>query len=93
MNKTFKKILSITLAIIFVFGSVPMSKLGFENLFSVKASAYYVSGDYEYGLIMGGEISITEYLGTETDIVIPKKIDGYTVVAIMIGDDQGDDRF
>ncbi len=82
MNKTFKKLLSIVIVIMMLFGSVPMSNLGLENLFTVKTSAYYVSGDYEYGLIMGGEISITEYLGTETDIVIPKKIDGYTVAAI-----------
>lgn len=82
MNKTFKKILSTALAIIFVFGSVPMSNLGLENLFALNASAYYVSGDYEYGLIRGGAVSVTEYLGTETDVVIPKKIDGYTVAAI-----------
>lgn len=82
MNKTLKKILSITLAIIFVFGSVPMANLGIENLFALKASAYYVSGDYEYKLIMGGDVSIVKYHGTITEIVIPKKIDGYTVAAI-----------
>ncbi|MBE6756298.1 MAG: leucine-rich repeat domain-containing protein [Ruminococcaceae bacterium] len=82
MNKTMKKLLSITLAFIMLFGSVPMANLGIENLFAVKASAYYISGDYKYGLIMGGEVSIAKYIGTETDIVIPEKIDGYTVAAI-----------
>ena len=82
MNKTFKKLLSIVIVIMMLFGSVPMTNLGLQNLFAVKASAYYISGDYKYGLIMGGEVSIAKYIGTETDIVIPEKIDGYTVAAI-----------
>lgn len=82
MNKTFKKILSIALAIIFVFGSVPMANLGIDNLFALKASAYYVSGDYEYKFTKGADVSIMKYNGTEPDIVIPEKIDGYTVAAV-----------
>ena len=91
MNKTFKKILSIALAIIFVFGSVPIATLGIENLFALKASAeedeeadlidkedLKTYGDYVY-YVENNEVTIFYYIGEEINITIPSEIDGMPV--------------
>ena len=38
--------------------------------------------DYEYTENQNGGITITDYLGSDTDVVIPSKIDGKTVTEI-----------
>ncbi len=91
MNKTFKKILSIALAIIFVFGSVPIANLGVENLFSIKVFAeedeeadlidkedLKTYGDYVY-YVENNEVTIFYYTGEEINITIPSKIEGMPV--------------
>ena len=40
------------------------------------------SGDYGYQINEDGTITIAQYNGSDTDIVIPEEIDGYTVTAI-----------
>ena len=41
-----------------------------------------VSGDFTYSLLPDDTVEITGYSGTETDLVIPSKLDGYTVTSI-----------
>lgn len=40
------------------------------------------SGDYEYNLLEDNTICITRYNGSETDVIVPTQIDGYTVSTI-----------
>ena len=42
-------------------------------------AVYSDGGDYLYKKLVDGTISIYKYTGTETDLVIPEEIDGYTV--------------
>ena len=91
MNKTLKKLLSITLAFVFLFGSVPIANLGVENLFSIKAFAeedeeadlidkedLKTYGDYVY-YVENNEVTIFYYMGKEINITIPSEIDGMPV--------------
>ena len=47
--------------------------------FSVGAET---SGDYEYEVLDDGTVSITEYNGSDTDVIIPSEIDGKKVTEI-----------
>ena len=47
--------------------------------FSVGAES---SGDYEYEVLDNGTISITKYIGSDADVIIPSEIDGKTVTMI-----------
>lgn len=40
------------------------------------------SGDFEYELLADGTAEITYYSGSETNVTIPSKLDGYTVTSI-----------
>ena len=51
-----------------------------EFSFATKA-ANITSGNYEYSL-NNSEATITKYIGSEKDVVISSKLDGYNVVAI-----------
>lgn len=42
------------------------------------------ASDFEYKAIEEGGITITEYMGTDTAMVIPEKIDGKNVTAIGV---------
>ncbi|MGN1129862.1 MAG: leucine-rich repeat domain-containing protein, partial [Ruminococcus sp.] len=44
-----------------------------------------ISGDYIYEVIMDNEIKIVDYFGTDTDVIVPAKIDGYDVTTIEGG--------
>lgn len=46
---------------------------------SVKAAT---SGDYTYKLASDGTAIITKYTGTEKNVIVPSKIDGYDVITI-----------
>ena len=91
MNKTFKKLLSIVIVIMMLFGSVPMANLGNENLFALKVSAeedeeadlidkedLKTYGDYVY-YVENNEVTIFYYIGEEINITIPSEIDGMPV--------------
>ena len=41
-----------------------------------------VSGDFSYSLLPDDTVEITGYSGTETDLVIPNKLDGHVVTSI-----------
>lgn len=88
-----RKIVSVLLAIITVFGvftSLPFSASAVETN-SESVGETYTSGDFEYKLEERYDwkneqsynvARITEYSGSDTDVIIPSKIDGYKVVAI-----------
>jgi hypothetical protein len=45
----------------------------------------YTSGDYQYILLEDGTAAIKGYTGSDTEIVIPSEVDGYTVTIIVGG--------
>ena len=96
--KLLKKLSAILLAIMLLFGSMPMADLGLENLFSSIAFAVaedneeeeekidtkkdYVYGDFIYGYTKSGEIVIRKYMGNEKEVTVPGTIDGTAVTEI-----------
>ena len=68
-----KRILSIILSLALIFG--------FAAIGTVTASAEEY-GDFEYELLEGGTVEITDYQGHESELIIPETIDGKTVTAI-----------
>jgi hypothetical protein len=42
----------------------------------------FKSGNYEYSILSDRTAEITDYMGEETELVIPAEIDGYTVTSI-----------
>ncbi len=48
----------------------------------ISASADTTSGDYKYRELDDGTIMIMEYNGTDTDLVLPETLDGYSVSTI-----------
>ena len=49
---------------------------------SVVMAVENISGDYEYRILYDGTISIIDYSGDETNVVVPETIDGYVVSTI-----------
>lgn len=90
--KLLKKLSAILLAIVLLFGSMPMAELGLENLFSSIAFAAeeevditkkdFVYGDFIYGYTKSGEIVIRKYMGNEKEVTVPGMIDGKPVVTL-----------
>ncbi len=86
MKKSFKKILASLLVAVMVLSVSPIdsiSEIDFSSLFSVKAAAL-TSGKFTYEL-SGTNATITGYSGTDSNLTIPSKLDGKTVVAIKHG--------
>ena len=70
-----KRILSIVLSLTLI--------LGHFAGFSVNAASdIIISGDYEYELLDDGTVSISKYIGTDSNLTIPEKLDGKTVTKI-----------
>lgn len=67
------RLLSLLLALMTIILAVPLSGI------SVFAET---SGDFKYYVGDNGTASISEYIGSATEVVIPEKIDGYTVTEI-----------
>ena len=65
------------------FSVLPVSAATIESDTSV-VSAYetFKSGDYEYSLLNGGTVSITKYVGSDSDVTIPDEIDGKKVTSM-----------
>ena len=96
--KLLKKLSAILLAIVLLFGSMPMADLGLENLFSSIAFAAeedneeeeeridtkkdYVYGDFIYGYTKSDEIVIRKYMGKEKTVLVPETIEGKLVTGI-----------
>lgn len=96
--KLLKKLSAMLLAIMLLFGSMPMTELGLENLFSSIAFAVeedyeeeeeyietkkdFVSGDYIYRYTKNKEIRIIKYMGSDKNVTVPETIDGMPVIRI-----------
>ncbi|MCD7950033.1 MAG: leucine-rich repeat domain-containing protein [Erysipelotrichaceae bacterium] len=78
MKKLLKIVLSVFMAMALAI-QLPVNLVSIVNAEEVNSS---VVSDFEYYLNDDGEIVITGYNGSETDITIPSKIEGYNVVEI-----------
>lgn len=78
--KKINKTLAVLLAAIMtfsVFTALPITaNAAVSDSESVGA---YVSGNFEYQILSDGTARITQYTGSETDIIIPSELDGYKV--------------
>ena len=87
MKKVFSKFISIVLAIVFVFGAMPLAGVvGIElpefNLFSTKAKASETSGYYRY-TVSNREATITVVsTSISGSVTIPETLGGYPVTSI-----------
>ena len=76
MTKTIKKSLALILSILMLMSVVP---------FGASYATVYEEGYYKYDRVYTGgknEITILQYSGNETDIIIPETFSSYPVVAI-----------
>ncbi len=48
----------------------------------IEPAQYFEDDEYSYHLYFG-EVSITEYFGSDANVVVPTEIDGYTVVGVI----------
>lgn len=93
MKKSKKAIATIIAAVMLTsaFSTIHFTANAAEvNVPKVSQSRYaehYVitSGDYRYENIEGNSIFFGEYLGSDTDLVVPEKIDGKTVTMLARG--------
>ena len=93
MKKSKKAIATIIAAVMLTsaFSAIPFTANAAEvNVPKVSQSRdaeHYVitSGDYRYENIDGNSIIFWEYLGRDTDLVVPEKIDGKTVTMLARG--------
>lgn len=92
--KKFKKAITaiiVTAMLASAFSAIPFTANAVEvNVPKVSqsrdATNYVVtSGDYRYENIDGKSIIFWEYLGSDTDVVIPEQIDGKTVTMLARG--------
>ncbi|MCR5021819.1 leucine-rich repeat domain-containing protein [Ruminococcus sp.] len=78
-----KKIVAGLLALTFVFDGVVMPKPAVNSaVISASASKELTCGDYKYIRIGDGNVKIAKYIGTDTIIEIPNKINGMAVTSI-----------
>ena len=88
MKVIFKKVASmfLTLTLIFSVAAIAPISVGAVETNSESVGVTYTSGDFKYELeerYDGDHVArITEYRGSDTDVIIPSEIDGYKVVAI-----------
>ena len=77
MKRT-KKSISLLLSILMIITSLPMMAVS-------SFAADETASDFEYNVFTENLIEITSYKGSETDLTIPSKIDGYTVAGLVSG--------
>ena len=84
MKKKLRKITSVCLAVIMMLGTLTIAPISVSAavIETSKVSGEYVSGDYKYELYDSGDVGITKYTGTATNITTPSKLDGHKVIAI-----------
>ena len=96
MKKLIKKLLIVTVVVAMVVTAMPLTGVDLTSVFTLKASAvvekkdnHASSVDYAYFTVGekddGGYCEIIKYLGSETNIVVPESIDGWTVKRIGNG--------
>lgn len=79
------KLVSIVLAaaaVLSLLAAVPVAASAAET--SVESSGE-TSGDFKYEILEDGTAEITNYIGSDTELVIPSEVDGYTVTRIGYG--------
>ncbi|MBP5493605.1 MAG: leucine-rich repeat protein [Lachnospiraceae bacterium] len=76
MKKNVRRALSFIVSIVMVLAVLPVFS------FPMRAKAETPSNDFEYEVNEKGEITITGYTGSDTDIVIPAEIDKKQVVGV-----------
>ena len=90
--KKFKKAITaiiVTAMLASAFSAIPFTANAVEvNVPKVSQSrdavhSVVTSGDYRYENIDGKSIFFWEYLGSDTDVVIPEQIDGKTVTMLV----------
>lgn len=90
--KKFKKAITaiiVTAMLASAFSAIPFTANAVEvnvpNVSQSRDAEHYVitSGDYRYENIDGNSIIFWEYLGSDTDVVIPEQIDGKTVTMLV----------
>ena len=77
-----KKLLSTVLSLCMLLSIIPVATTSSsaKSIEVVESGASI--GDFEYILIDGGTAEITCYNGSDTNIIVPSEIDGYTVTYI-----------
>lgn len=69
-------------AVLSLLAAVPVAASAAET--SVESSGE-TSGDFKYEILEDGTAEITNYIGSDTELVIPSEVDGYTVTRIGYG--------
>ena len=82
-----KKLLATVLALTLTFGTFAMpatenNAILNELVASATAGDYYADGDYEYRVLNDGTIEIVRYNGSDTNLIIPSKIEDKEVTSI-----------
>ena len=72
--KKSKKLTSVILAVVVALSVITIAPF--------SANAEEISGDYSYSMLDNSKIVINKYKGTEKDVSVPEKIDGYEVAEI-----------
>ena len=73
--KRVSKILSMILSVLLVLSCVSFSAIA-------EQSTNYQDGDYMYVRLDDGTAQITEYIGSDSAITVPSKIDNYVVSSV-----------
>lgn len=79
-----KKIISFLLILTLIISVSPLTGLDFIDIFTTAFAAQteFVSGDYNCKIINETEIEVTDYLGSDIDVIIPSEINGMPVTSI-----------
>ena len=82
-----KKLLATVLALTLTFGTFAMpatenNAILNELVASATAGDYYADGDYEYRVLNDGTIEIVRYNGSDTNLIIPSKIEDKEITSI-----------
>ncbi len=82
-----KKLLATVLALTLTFGTFALpatenNAILNELVASATAGDYYADGDYEYIVLNDGTIEIVRYNGSDTNLIIPSKIEDKEVTSI-----------
>ena len=82
-----RKILSFLLILTLIVSATPLTGIDFTGIISSRAEAaqtaeIYTQGDYEYIIININEVELRNYLGDETEVVIPSEMGGMPVTSI-----------
>lgn len=83
-TKKFAAILLSALILSSSFSALPVSAATIGNDTTVVSSdESLISGDYEYSVLADGTVEITQYLGSDTNVIVPENIASRTVSKII----------